>query len=138
MDIKKLKDEHKALLKIAGNIKAQLNTNLRDQTRAKEISSTLVDLTSILGLHLAAEDRILYPKMKAAGGQAQKVATDFEKEMGGIAKTLEEYKIKWMAAKRIQQDPSKFVADTEKLLAALASRVLRENEILYPLAEQMA
>jgi hypothetical protein len=64
-------------------------------------------------------------------------AQHFQQEMGGIRAVFVRYAEKWNAADQLMRAPTAFIAETRSLFAALERRILRENTILYPLADAL-
>jgi hypothetical protein len=86
--------------------------------------------------HLAVEDRLLYPALIGSVDQrTSTVARRFKEEMGGLSSTFTSYMREW-TDQRITAEWSAFCSETRALLAALSNRIARENNELYPLANQ--
>jgi hemerythrin-like domain-containing protein len=130
-----LRVQHTELLKIAGEISVQLNANelSKDASAMRALLSLLIGR---LGIHLAMEDKSLYPElMKHADERVRETANRFVAEMGGIADVLEDYKRKYPGAGAIERSPEDFVKDTKMIFEALATRIDKENNELYPILE---
>ena len=101
--------------------------------------SALSKLAGKLLLHLGAEDEHLYPNLMASNdAETKKIAQQFVDEMGGIAKAFLGYNEKWKTASSIQADAAGFITETKGIYAALADRIDKENNILYPLMDKAA
>lgn len=103
-----------------------------------DILGQMIDLSGRLKAHLAAEDKLLYPMMIAADHPlASDRAAEYQEEMGGLATDFENYMSKWRSFTAIEANPSGFVAETRELFEALSDRFERENNRLYPLADEL-
>lgn len=101
--------------------------------------SKLSSLAGKLKVHLAMEDQSLYPNAASSGhAPLSSLATQYQQEMGGIKAAFEKYLATWPAPAAIQAKPEAFVADTKAIYGALAERVRKENEELYPLVDAHA
>jgi hemerythrin-like domain-containing protein len=128
--------QHTDLLAVAGEIGKKLDP----AQLAKDASQARMLLSSLAGklkVHLAMEDKTLYPRlMQDPDPEVSGLAKRFADEMGGIAEVFAGYTDRWPSGKAIQEAPQQFVTDTKKLFAALATRIERENNQLYPLLDQ--
>lgn len=119
-----LKSEHKAILKIFGEM----------ASLAKEESSVLKplnELEKILVIHLKKEDEILYPKFRQAEEEElKKLGQMFSEQMklytAEVIGCLTEIK------KANGQPDSALLARWEKISSRIASRVNIEENILFP------
>lgn len=101
------------------------------------IAAVIRELFGKFTLHLAMEDGILYPEMRAAGEPAvSETARRFQEEMGGLKSEFGRFKGRWPTRAAIAADPKGFVEETRSLLKALTTRIRREDEELYPLADR--
>jgi len=128
--------QHGELLTVAGEIGKLLDA-ARLATDATSARTLLSNLAGKLKIHLAMEDKTLYPRlMQDPDPKVSAMAMRFADEMGGIAEVFGGYMERWPTAKAIQEAPQRFVTDTQKLFAALSTRIDRENNQLYPLLDQ--
>ena len=58
-------------------------------------------------------------------------------EMGGLADAYLAFEGKWTTPHAILADPGAFRAEANEVFNALARRVKRENEILYPILDKL-
>ncbi|HGY55230.1 MAG TPA: hemerythrin domain-containing protein [Caldithrix abyssi] len=128
--------QHSDLLNIAHQIAAELNP-ARLSNDATTVRSLLSTLAGKLSIHLAMEDKSLYPKlMQNSNPDVKATAKKFIDEMGGIAKAFDNYKNKWPHAMAIQKNPNDFISETKTLFNVLSKRIEKENKELYPLLER--
>ena len=91
-----------------------------------------------LSLHLAIEDRMLYPALAGASDpQVAAVGKRFQHEMGGLAAAYEDFARRWDGATRIAAAPGPFGREAVALLDALHARIRHEDRELLPLAESL-
>ncbi len=131
-----LRRQHDTALKIAGEILAEAESLTDDRTHALKVTLQLARLTGLLKIHFAQEDRGLYPSLMASGrGGVAQVAQRFFEEMGKIGPAYEAFVAKWSNVDTLATDPAGFRTECAAIFAALADRIERENEILYPLVD---
>jgi hypothetical protein len=136
MDIEKFKREHVDLLAAVTALRELVQTGV--QEHAEAIVSQLVTMSSVIKLHLAAEDRVLYPALiHAADPRVAQIGKQFQEEMGDLAQAYSAFVSRWNLAAKISKDPQGFRSDANNVFKALHLRVQRENRELYPLAEQV-
>ena len=135
-----LRRQHDGALAMVGDLVRAMEQlgDRPDRDQAYRITMLLARLTGVLRVHFAQEDRLLYPSLMASGqGGVAAVARDFFAEMGQIGSMFAAYVECWTSADEIVARPQDFRRESEVLFAALTNRIKRENEILYPLADQM-
>lgn len=133
-----LRRQHDAILALANELIAA-QASLRIPAEAAEAARRLAKLTGVLQLHLAAEDKSLYPRLKASGdAEVAETASRFMDEMGGLARAYGDFDAKWRSEAAILSDPAGFRSQTAEVVAALSTRIARENKELYPLADAAA
>ena len=127
------KRQHQELLAMVGEIAGKLKSDPAD---AKALRALLSGLAGKLTVHLAMEDKALYPRlMQQQDARSTALAGKFMKEMGGLAQVFATYNNKWQVT-AIKADPAGFSDETRKVFGALAHRIGRENTELYPLADK--
>jgi hemerythrin-like domain-containing protein len=128
---------HDELLSLANDLNLKLNE--RD---VKEKTSEILDLLSKfaakLNMHLTMEDKALYPKLVTSKDpKTSQTAREFLIEMGGIKIVVEKYIHNWSLSKNIIASPEIFIKESKLILNALHTRIDKENNILYPLADSL-
>lgn len=138
MHTSSLRQQHQDLLHIVGQIFPLLNPKLIDNAQGDRLRKLLLELTGKLNMHLAAEDKILYPKL-ASSNQPSLAATanQFAKEMGSIGLSYKEYMTKYPNGATIFKNANSFCADTSAIFSALGTRIKREESELYPMADSL-
>ena len=129
------REQHTELLEIATEISGYLNES-RIVNEAAKVRSLLSRLLAKLKIHLAMEDKNLYPKLLQSNDQTvARMAKSFMDEMSGIGAAVTEYQTKWASAMQIQNSPKEFVAHTKAIFTALKARIDKENNELYHAAD---
>ncbi len=137
MDISSFKKQHVELLEIVTTISGYISSNTVAEN-SKEISQELSRLGVKIGMHLAMEDKALYPRMVAAADATiADTAKKFQEEMGGLGGAFATYKAKWATASAIEADAGTFTTETKGIAQALGDRIKREEAQLYPMAEKV-
>jgi hemerythrin-like domain-containing protein len=129
--------QHGEIVEIVGQIEACLAPG-KLPAAAAAVRSALSTLAGKLSIHLSMEDQSLYPRLKAhADKELRETAAKFDTEMSSIKAAFLAYNRKW-SEQAIKNDPAGFAGETKQIFAALASRIQRENNVLYPLADKAA
>ncbi len=134
---KSYRRQHEELLSAAGEIASSLQVDTLSKD-ASGVSAQLSKMMGLLRIHLSMEDKSLYPLLLASEDEkVRKTATRFMDEMGGIADVVTAYSQKWSDSKAIENAPAAFIGETKGLITALGKRIEKENNELYPLADQL-
>ncbi|MBE9502665.1 MAG: hemerythrin domain-containing protein [Proteobacteria bacterium] len=129
--------KHQELLSIASQISDQLDASKLAED-AKQARSLLSTLAGKLGMHLAVEDRNLYPELLNHDDEnIRATAKRFIDEMGGIADAFKTYVNKWPHSKTIQDNPGDFITETKGIFNALAARISKEDNELYSMVDKL-
>jgi hemerythrin-like domain-containing protein len=136
MNIEKFKQEHVDLLGAVTVLREFVQSGVQEQAEA--ICKQLMSMAAVIKLHLAAEDRVLYPALAHAEDPfVAHVGKQFQQEMGGIAEAFTAFISRWNLASKIVANPDGFKDEANAIFRALHTRVQRENRELYPLAEMI-
>ncbi len=133
-----LRRQHDTALALAGEIIEALPALVAQPQRehAVRITLLLAKLTGLLRIHFAQEDRALYPSLMASGrGTVAEVARRFFEEMGQIGPLYAGFAEKWSNADALAAAPGEFQSECLAIFRALADRIARENDVLYPLMD---
>ena len=133
-----LRHQHDAALDMAQRL-----LDLIDGHRAGDpgypILMQLNRLYGVLRIHLALEDVELYPALTASSDpEVARTARLFVEELGSLALDLECFARHWSCSASIANNFAEFSEAARDLMLALAVRIERENQHLYPLAETIA
>lgn len=130
-------EQHAEIMQLAGELERLLEPESLGAAPAPA-HQVLSKLSGKLSVHLAAEDRLLYPQlMNCTDPATQSMSKRFLEEMGPISKAFRAYAVRWGMQRTIQSEPDAFITETKAILAAVAKRIRRENRELYPLAEKL-
>ena len=134
MNIDRFKHEHAAVLAAVTELREMVQRGITEN--APGIARVLVEMSSKIKLHLAAEDQFLYPALAKSGKPAvAELGKRFQDEMGGIAKVYMDFAGKWNLGTKVAANPEEFRTDANAIFKALNQRIQRENQELYPLLE---
>lgn len=137
MNIDRFKDEHERILEGIATLRSLSHAGVADN--AAEIARGIVAMSSVIKLHLSAEDRVLYPGLQASGDRTLALLGHrFQQEMGSIAAAYVGFARRWNTPERVRADPNGFRADANRVLRAVHERMQRENRDFYPLIERNA
>lgn len=132
------RQQHSELTVLAGAIKQGLRKDslARD---ASEMRRLLSEFAGKLKVHLAIEDKTLYPKLLNHGDpEIAATAQEFMDEMGGLAGVFNAYVAKWSTIANIQRDVDGFVKESQAIFSAFAARIHKEDNVLYKMLDDLA
>lgn len=128
---------HEELLALAGKLASCLVPDSL-KSNPKDVLSLLAQFAAKLNVHLSMEDKALYPKLlNSSDEKCKTTAKEFLNEMGGIKKVFETYSAKWSNSDAISSEADLFIQESKDLIATLASRIEKENRVLYPMADNL-
>ena len=137
MNVERFKQDHAAIMSSVTELKRLVQAGIADN--AEPIARAIVSMSSTIKLHLAAEDRVLYPALTGSSVAATaQVAKKFQNDMGAIAAAYTEFSRKWNLGTRVAGEPEQFRKEAGLVFKALHERIQRENQELYPMAERAA
>ncbi len=137
MKTDRYRKHHDELLNVVGNIQKYLTVE-EVQSNPAVIRKLLTILAGAVRIHLAFEDRALYPSLLAStNSTVSTTAKQFMDEMSGIQGVLEGYLDKYHSVKIIKNNPDDFIYETKELFKVLGERIGRENRDFYPLVDAM-
>lgn len=135
MDMRQFEQDHTLILEHIDELQQAIQ---QDRSCVEAICAKLRFLGSKVRLHLAVEDRFLYPSLiEARPVNVSRLAQQFQQEMGGLKSELEAFLSRYSTANDIRRDPSEFSRQCRQILSALHQRILREDDELYPLAGEL-
>ena len=134
-DTDRYRKQHQTILEDAEKISSFLTVE-KVKENSGDIRVTLSNLMGKLKVHLAMEDKSLYPRLlEHDSEQIKNTAIMFISEMGKIGETVEKYNEKWSNKTVIQKAPDVFIDETKGILKALEARIEKENKELYGLID---
>ena len=126
---------HEDILAVAREINGLLGSTIADDA-AEKIRSLLSRLAGLVNLHLAVEDKALYPALLShTDASVAATARRFSDEMGSLAASFTAYIKAWPTGSLIKAEPVRFTTESKAIFNALSKRMHRENVELYVLLD---
>lgn len=136
MRIRVLRAHHSVIILRASEL-GGLSERIKVRDDAVEAQQRIDAIDGLMVEHLTIEDDWLYPTLMASQDPAvRRLATEAQEEMGGVLGAWTSYRDHW-DADEIVKHPKRFAAATAGIVGALALRVDRENNELYPAMERL-
>ncbi|KAB8038547.1 hemerythrin domain-containing protein [Janthinobacterium aquaticum] len=137
MNIDKFKQQHLDILAAIDALRTLARAGVAGQAPA--IAAQIVAMSGLIKLHLAVEQRYLYPAVQGSGmASLVRMGHRYETEMDGIAGAYLAFASRWNTALRLEAEPEQFRSEANTVLHALYQRMRREDHELYPAIEAMA
>ncbi|MDN2709952.1 hemerythrin domain-containing protein [Janthinobacterium sp. SUN118] len=137
MNIDKFKQQHLAILAAIDDLRRLARGGVAVQ--AKAIAGQIVAMSGLIKLHLAVEQRYLYPAAQASDvAKVAQLGRRYESEMDGIAGAYLAFASRWNTPVRLEAEPDAFRREANTVLHALYQRMRREDSELYPAVEALA
>ena len=136
MNIDKFKNQHVDIIECIAALRKSTQAGIN--ANAAEIARLIVSMSSIIKLHLAVEDQVLYPALR--NGSNATLATmgqEFQDEMDSIAGAYMGFAGRWNHATKVANDPEGFRSDANAVLKILYARMQKENTVFYPAIEAL-
>ncbi|PWW46906.1 hemerythrin domain-containing protein [Melaminivora alkalimesophila] len=134
MNIDRFKREHADILDQIDALRRLTHAGVAENASA--IAQGIVAMSSTIRLHLAVEDRLLYPALQASGNDAlAQLGKRFQDEMGEIASNYMAFARRWNTAERVTADPAGFKGDANVVLRSVYDRMRHEDRDFYPRIE---
>jgi hypothetical protein len=135
VDIDRFKDQHTQIFDAIAQLRRHAHAGIAEH--ADEIARLIVSMSAVIKLHLAAEDRTLYPALQAAGDrQLAHLGHQFQSEMASIAVAYNAFARRWNTAAQVRADPDGFRAQANQVLRSVFERMQREGRDFYPAVER--
>lgn len=137
MNIDKFKQQHLAILASIDDLRQLARGGVAAQAQA--IAEQIIAMSGLIKLHLAVEQRYLYPAAQACGvATVAQLGRQYENEMHGIAGAYLDFAGRWNTPVRLAAEPDAFRSEANTVLHALFQRMRREDHELYPAVETLA
>jgi iron-sulfur cluster repair protein YtfE (RIC family) len=134
MNIDKFKHQHIDILSAIADLRKLVQSGIANH--AADIAQRIVAMSGIIKLHLAVEDRVLYPALEASGNsQLAGMGQKYRQEMDGIAGSYLNFAAKWNTPRQLAEEPEAFREEANQVLKALYDRMKREDREFYPAIE---
>jgi len=136
VNIDKMKSQHNEIIQKINQLREYSRRGITDN--AQEIAQTVVSMSSVIKVHLSAEDQFLYPYLEKVEDQKLKrMSLQFQREMADIVVEYEMFSRRWNTASKITGHDEDFRRDANTVLRKVHERMQRENTQFYPLVEQV-
>lgn len=136
MNIDKFKQQHVDILGSISMLRKLAHAGIT--INADEIAKLIVSMSSTIKLHLAVEDRVLYPALQNSNDTVMaRMGQQFQDEMEVIARTYDGFVRRWNTAHNLEKDEKGFRAEANVVLKTLHERMQRENVHFYPRIEKL-
>ena len=131
--IDNLTHQHRELVRTAQRVFGWLDADKLRAHRADAVYRELSSLSGILKVHLAMEDRSLYPHLVThRDPHLRTLALRFLGERAAIRRDYDDYRARWPSASAIEAQAERFVEETRLVLGMLWNRMKMEDDVLHP------
>ena len=131
MNLERFETQHDAILHGIGELRRLSQQGIA--ANAGAIARALVKVSATIKLHLAAEDRVLYPSAQRSGdSELARLAQRYQHDMGPIAAEFEAFARRWNTAAPLQARAEEFRREANAVLRMVWERMHRENREFYP------
>ncbi len=136
MNLDRFKHQHVDILQSIATLRHLSHAGVEDH--ATEIARQIVAMSSTIKLHLAAEDRALYPALQHEGDAAlARMGQQYQQEMASIAQDYDAFARRWNTPASVRADSTGFRRDANIVLRRVHERMQRENRDFYPRIEAL-
>lgn len=136
MNIDKFKHQHHSILGSIDQLRHLTHSGI--EANADDIAATIVKMSSIIKLHLAVEDRALYPALEQSDNtNMARMGRQYQDEMGAISQLYDGFSRRWNHPASLRENGESFRTEANHVLRKVHERILRENREFYPLIEAM-
>ncbi len=131
MKVQRFEHDHHEILEGINQLRRLIGTGIEHNAAA--ITQLLRTMSASIKLHLAVEDRVVYPAF-ASSGHADLAALGrfYQQEMGDLAQKYMAFATRWNLPNRLEADPAGFRDEANSVFKALFLRTKREEAELYP------
>lgn len=103
-----------------------------------DLRKMLIEFSGKLTIHLAAEDRMVYPQLQSSQDSAiAAMAKRFASEMGGLGAAFKAFNHTYNAGAAIDADRAGFANAFGGIVAAIVARVKAEETELYAAVDRL-
>jgi hemerythrin-like domain-containing protein len=136
MDMRRFEAQHAAIQRGIDDLRTLSKQGVSEN--AAEIARLVVSISSTIKLHLAGEDRMLYPAALRAGDAALvRLAQRYQEDMGPLAAEFEAFVRRWNTAQPVRQQAENFRREANTVLRLLWERMQREDNEFYPRMKEL-
>lgn len=136
MNIDKMKSQHIEIIENINTLREYSRSGIPQH--ANDIARTIINMSSIIKIHLSSEDKFLYPHAESVGSiELKNLSAKFKSEMTSIANEYEVFSRRWNTANKISSHENEFRQDANIILRKIHERMNKENKEFYPLMEKI-
>ena len=136
MNIDKFKHQHVDILESIDTLRNLAKAGAANN--ATEIARLIVAMSSTIKLHLAVEDRALYPALQRGHNpELARLGQQYQRDMGPIAQAYEAFARRWNRPESVRRAERDFRDDANRVLRMVHERMQRENREFYPRIEAL-
>ena len=137
MNIDKFKHQHEDILADIAALRQLVHGGI--EGNAERIAARIIAMSGNIKLHLAVEDKVLYPTLSGCGDAAlARMSHLYQLEMNGIVAAYMAFATTWNSAAHLLAAPEKFRAEANGVLRRVYERIKKEDLEFYPAAEALA
>ncbi len=130
-----LRQQHQEL----GKLLVRIQNRITAGAPGAELRAALVEFSGKLSVHLAGEDRSVYPALIAGkDANVAAMAKRFADEMGGLGQAFKAFMARYATGALIDGQRDAFAKDYDGIVSAVLKRVQAEEDELYPAADKTA
>jgi len=131
MKLQRFEHDHHEILDGIHQLRKLIATGI--EYNAAAITQLLMTMSASIKLHLAVEDRVVYPAFASSGRpELAAMGRFYQEEMGDLSRKYTEFATRWNLANRVANNPSGFRDEANAIFKALFLRTKREESELYP------
>lgn len=137
MNIDKFKHQHEDILADITALRQLVHGGI--EANAERIAARIIAMSGNIKLHLAVEDKVLYPALAGCGdAPLARMSNLYQLEMNGIVAGYMAFATTWNSAAHLLAAPEKFRAEANGVLRRVYERIKKEDLEFYPAAETLA
>lgn len=130
LNLETLARQHKEISEIVTHIKQMIHNNI--DKNALDIAKQINMLAGKLKVHLATEDKYMYPYLLQSDSHiVRETAQIYADEMGHINNEFTNYKNKFNTRTKIINNTKEFLNETDRIFKILEERISKEDISLY-------
>ncbi len=135
MDMTRFETRHEAIQRGIGDLRHVCKQGIAENSA--EIVRLLVSISATIKLHLAGEDRMLYPAALRAGDAAGPAGTMLSGRYGPLAAEFEAFVRRWYTVQPLREQTETLRREANTVLRLLWERMQRENSEFYPRMKEL-
>ena len=136
MNIDKFKHQHEDILADIAALRRLVHGGI--EANGERIAARIIAMSGNIKLHLAVEDKVLYPTLRGIGDAAvARMSNLYQLEMNGIVAAYMGFATTWNSAARLLAAPEQFRADANTVLRQVHDRIKKEDHEFYPAVEAL-